>query len=178
MFIVDIETTGLNGIRAGDKIVEVGVVKLTPEGIEDVYQAVVNQPDIENYADAWVFQHTDLTVEDVRNGVPEEEVILKMRHILNGKFATSYNTPFDFDKFLMCWPWAVNPIIPFDIMDLATDFIRPPYDGWIRSEVAYNVIFPEDQPGLGEKQSHRALDDARREAYILLGCLGLYQGVE
>lgn len=174
MYIVDIETTGLDGILAGDRIVEVGVVKLTPEGVEDIYSAVVQQPDIEEFKDAWVFHHTDLTTEDVKNGVPQEKVIAKMQNLLNGEVATSYNTDFDFDYFLMQKPWNVKPCVPFDIMLLATDILYPRADKWLRSETAYNLLFPEDGPALGEKQSHRALDDARREAYILLGLLGLY----
>lgn len=177
MFIVDIETTGLNGIKEGDKIVEVGVVKLTPEGVEDVYSAVINQPDIEKYADAWVFQHTDLTVEDVKNGRNEKEVANELQKLLNFKPATSYNVKFDFDKFLNQLPYGVFPNIPFDIMDLASDVLDPVgvYGHWIRSEDAYNQLFPNDFPGQGSKQTHRALDDARREGYILLGLLGLLE---
>lgn len=181
MYVVDIETVGpngienagLNGIRAGDKIVEVGVVQLTPEGIEDVYSAVVNQPDIEKYSESWVFQNTDLTVEDVKNGRPEKEVAHVLKNLLNNKVATSFNTAFDFDLFLNKYPWGVFPIVPFDIMALAGSVIIG--SDRIKSEYAYNYLFPEDGPGLGSKQTHRALDDARREAYILLALLGLYQ---
>lgn len=180
MYVVDIETVGpngienagLNGIRAGDKIVEVGVVQLTPEGIEDVYSAIVNQPDIEKYSESWVFQNTDLTVEDVKNGRPEKEVAHTLKNLLNNKLATSYNTSFDFDLFLAKFPWGVWPIVPFDIMAMAGNVIRG--YGRVGSEIAYNYFFPEDGPGLGSKQTHRALDDARREAYILLALLGLY----
>lgn len=176
MFIVDIETTGLNGIRAGDKIVEVGIVKLTPEGVEDVYSAIVQHPDIEEFSDCWVFQNTDLTTEEVKNGVPEENVIRELRRILNGELATSYNVKFDFDKFLYQWPYGVFPIVPFDIMEVSSQYFNPYGDKgkWVRSEQAYNLLFPDDNPALGEKQTHRALDDARREAYILLGLLGMF----
>lgn len=180
MYVVDIETAGpngiknagLNGICARDKIVEVGVVQLTPEGIEDVYSAVVNHPDIEGYSDSWVFQNTDLTVEMVKDptlSTPQSKVIKDLNYILDGKPATSFNTYFDFDLFLSWW---VMPIVPFDIMELAGNIINR--SDAVKSEYAYNYFFPEDGPGLGSKQTHRALDDARREAYILLALLGLY----
>lgn len=180
MFVVDIETTGLKGIQYGEKIVEVGVVEITSNGIKDRYSAIVKHDDIDLCSDAWVFNNTTLTVEDVKNGTPEYEVAYDLKTLLNNKPATSYNVPFDFGKFLYKIPWGVFPYIPFDIMILAHKYVDPvgyPASKWPPSEDVYHYLFPDTDPaGIGRKQTHRALDDARMEAYILVELLGLQEG--
>ena len=115
-----------------------------------------------------------------------------VREIVKGKEVISYNTDFDFDKFLFKEPWCLQDIVTvdFDIMKLATDRVygladsdrisnkllqarlirereQSPYPNkWVRSQDAYSVLCPDDPMGLGA-QTHRALDDAIMEAWVL-----------
>ena len=173
MFVVDIETTGLCGISAGDKIVEVGISEITGGKVIPVYHKIVAHPDIYDYSESWVFKNTDLTPEMVKNGTPEEEVISDLHKILDGQLSTSYNVYFDFTRFLNQPPYEITPIIPFDIMEIATAVICPDASPFVRSEYAYKVACPEDPAGLKFKQTHRALDDAIMEAHILTHLLGI-----
>lgn len=140
----------------------------------------------------WVFNHTSLTLDKVENSKTAQcDVVHELRGLLDGQFVTSYNMPFDFGSFLDFPPWNLyNIAYPTkDIMDIATlclkkmaerDAIedknlqktllhdweyRP--DKWVRSEVAYKVLCSDDPAQLHMKQTHRALDDAVMEGYIL-----------
>lgn len=166
MFIVDIETTGLGGLAAGDKIVEVGVCRLNRYGrVVRVYHRIVQHADIMDYKFEWVFQNTTLTPEEVLNGTPEKEVIEDLHKLLDGKFCTSFNTSFDFESFLLCPPYNLCPIVPFDIADLS----RWTYavDRYVHAEESYLKFCPDDPAGMGPKEHHRALDDAFMEAHLL-----------
>ena len=177
MYVVDIETTGLNGLNEGDKIVEVGVSRISGTQVIPFYHAIVKHDDIMDYRDSWVFQNTDLTPEMVLNGVPEGEVINNLQKLLNGKIATSYNVEFDFIKFLNVYPYQLQPIIPFDIMDIASRVIGKG-EGWLKSEYCYSIACPEDPAGLRFKQTHRALDDSIMEGHLLTHLLQIIGGNE
>ena len=50
---------------------------------------------------------------------------------------------------------------------------RSYYPGkWVRSEDAYWALCPDNPMGLGDKQTHRALDDAMMEGWILRSLFG------
>lgn len=203
IYVIDLETTGLDGYPT-DHVVEIGIAKYDQlnNNVTAVYDAVIRVPDIrEIHANkverdgtrgCWVFNHTSLTLEDVENGRPLEEVVEEVRHILNGKAVTAYNIPFDFDRFLDHEPWDLDEITQRrkDVAKIAKDVIvallkddtkipdaglreklrayherRP--DGIFASEDAYKVLCADDPAGVGMVQKHRALDDAIREAWIM-----------
>lgn len=164
MFILDIETTGLDGLLNGDKIVEVGVCELTGEGIvKKVYHSIVRHADIMEYKDAWVFKNTTLTPEDVLKGKPEKEVIEDLHKLLDGRFCTSYYVHFDFDCFIRQPPYNIRPIVPFDIKDLASEM----FGRRAHAEEAYLKFCPEDPAQMGPREKHRALEDAYMESFLL-----------
>lgn len=140
----------------------------------------------------WIYRNSDMTIEDTINAEKDlDTVVQEVRGIVHGKAITAYNAGFDFGRFLYHEPWSIRMITArrYDIMDLATkevmrrarsDSIEDKElqrrliseDGWflgkwIRSEDAYRVLCPDDPMGLGMRQTHRALDDAVMEGWIL-----------
>ncbi len=141
----------------------------------------------------WIYKHSDMRIEETLNAAKDlATVVDEVRDVVRGKEVTSYNVGFDFAKFLYEEPWDLKPIVTrkIDIMDLATKKVmsmarsdsisdkklqerllfeeaNSPYPNkWVRSEDAYRVLCPDDPMDL-EKQTHRALDDAVMEAWIL-----------
>ncbi len=141
----------------------------------------------------WVYRNSDLKIQDTLDAEKDLEIVVKeVRKIVDGKEITSYNVPFDFGRFLDHEPWCLRDIVVLnvDIMDMATERVYELCDSdsiedkglqqrliweredsqyplkWVRSQDAYRVLCPDDPMKLG-KQSHRALDDAVMEAWIL-----------
>ena len=193
VLIIDIETTGLEGIP-DDRVLEIGIAELRKGRVDEVYSSTVMYPDLKEHCsgkgNVWVFSHSDLRLEDIMEKGKDVSVVTEeVGEITKGRLVTSYNVAFDFDKFLSREPWKLDCIIPFDIIRLATDRVynlaysdsiedkvlqrrildecRGNPDKWIRSEDAYRVLCADDPGRLGMRQRHRAMDDAVREGYIL-----------
>lgn len=196
MMVIDTETTGLTGYPV-DRVLEIGICELSDGGdVVPVYNVLINYPDIRSFCERngpiWVLENTDMTVEALEgSSVGITDAVEEVRSILDGEEATSYNVPFDFGKFLDREPWDLRSccVVPFDIMNIATKRVhamadadeipdkdlqarllrdwksRP--DKWVRSIDAYRVLCPDDPAHRDGVQSHRALDDAVQETYIL-----------
>lgn len=182
IYVVDTETTGLNGCFYGDKIVDIGIVGVDPErkSVIPVYSEIVGYdvsgwPDSQK--DAWIFGHSDLTLEQVASGKPLDEVIGDVRLILDGHVAASYNEAFDFSKFLLQRPWSVRCTLAPDIMLRAHRLVDGDFmfeDGstsWPKLETAYRELCPEDPAQLNGPQAHRALSDAVVASHIMLALI-------
>jgi len=179
VLVVDTETTGLNGCRSGDLVLDVAVVRAdTHTGeVEPVYSQVVGY-DVSSWnarmRDSWVFHNSDLTVEEVGEGRPLAAVAREVRGILDHSIATSYNVAFDFSKFLDWEPWSVRPVMAPDPMLCAHALVDGDYlfdDGstsWPKLSKAYSVLCPGDPGGIGGAQRHRANEDAVMAAHVLL----------
>ncbi len=179
-------------------MVEVAVSQLCEATytVKPVYSAVIHYPDIDRFKDAWVFGHTDLTVDDVKGSMKTiGDVAFDLRRILHGREVTAYNVPFDFGKFLYREPWDLEGefTVPYDIMDKATNLVWhlasedliedkkiqcrllqdwEDFPGkWVRAIDSYKVLCPDDPVGLDGIQTHRAQTDTIQEAYILRACL-------
>ena len=201
MLVIDIETTGLDGLPK-DRVLEIGIAELVPysKEIRPVYQAVIHYPDIKEFVEengpVWVFGNSSLSMEDVIDSEKSlEQVIREVREIVKGKEVTSYNTGFDFDRFLFREPWNLQEVctVPADIMKLATDRVRELFeagkiqdlvtreklaakwderpDSWVSAFDSYMILCPGDIYDKVHPELHRALDDAMREAEILHSCL-------
>ncbi|MGE4212176.1 MAG: exonuclease domain-containing protein [Candidatus Methanomethylophilaceae archaeon] len=141
----------------------------------------------------WIYRNSDMRMEDTLNAAKDlDTVVREVREIVSGKEVTSYNVKFDFGKFLYQEPWNIRNIVTrkIDIMKLATtkvyeladsDSIEDkglqerllreredsPYpEKWVRPQDAYRVLCPDNPMRLGN-QTHRALDDAIMEGWIL-----------
>lgn len=182
VFVVDTETTGLCGCDRGDRVVDIGIVEVDTEmgTVMPVYSEIVGY-DVSGWSEdqknAWIFSHSDLTLDMVARAEPLEEIARDVRLILDGNVAASYNEAFDFDKFLFKSPWNVDCALAPDIMLRAHRLIDGDHlfsDGssWPKLETAYRGLCPDDPAHLDGPQAHRALSDAVVASYVMLALIG------
>jgi len=180
IFVLDTETTGLDG-GPKDLVVDIGIcaVCLKEGKVREVYSSVVGY-DVtdweEHRAKAWIFGNSDLTLDKVAAAPPLFKVREDVERLLRNKVVTSYNVPFDMDRFLYREPWHMRGVFSVctDIMKAAADVCKIPseYYGvsykYPKLDHAYNVIVEGDPAGVGGKQDHRALSDARMASYVMI----------
>jgi DNA polymerase-3 subunit epsilon len=180
IFVLDTETTGLDG-GPRDVVVDIGIcsVDLTEGKVRDVYSSVVGY-DVSEWGDhrskAWIFGNSDLTLDMVAAAPPLFKVKEDITKLLKGKIVTSYNVPFDMDRFLYREPWQMRGVfnVCTDIMKAATDVCKLPSEYYGQSykypklDHAYNTMVKGDPAGVGNKQDHRALSDARMASFVMI----------
>jgi DNA polymerase-3 subunit epsilon len=170
ILIIDIETTGF--LKAGGKIVEVGIVELNLEtGMKLVlfdevcFEAGISKVECDN---SWIIKNSDLTTEDIRTSKSlyfYKEVIQDLidSHPLG---ATAYNNTFDFD-FLKSRGFTFIKELPCP-MKLSTEICKIPSPRgrgykWPKVQEAYDFFFPDNK----YIEKHRGADDAFYEADIV-----------
>jgi len=169
LYVLDIETTGLNGILMGDKVVEIGIarVDLEQKKVFAEYGKVIRQELTSDEKMSWVFTHTDLDPTDVeRSPWTLDDVILDLVTYNSGVF-TSYNVVFDFDLFLNQPPFRFRPKMAPCIKCECGDR----YNGgrWFSAQAAYDLLCSDNPANVPDnKEEHRALSDAVLEGHILL----------
>lgn len=170
IFVLDTETTGLGGTLEGDVVVEIGIARVDldrkrvyPELGRIVYQNLTTAQ-----KKSWVFEHTDLTPEEVEDSPWTEYRVGADLSSYADRIFTAYNISFDFDKYLCFEPWSFNPVLAPCIMCECADRYN---DGrWFTAQAAYNLLCPDNPAGVpGGRERHRALSDAVFEGHILLG---------
>lgn len=180
IYVIDTETTGLIGAPK-DLVVDIGITRVSLKKciVEDVYSSVLGY-DIgkwsDYYLDAWIFKNTDLTLDMITKAPSATDVIEKVRHILYGKAATSYNVAYDMDKFLYQNPWNMRGmfITCNDIMKAAAQVCKLPSKcckwqyRYPRLEYAYKKIVKGDLACINGTQNHRALSDAKMASYLMI----------
>ena len=171
LFVLDLETTGLDGTEEGDKILEVGVarVDLIRGAVYPEYNKIVHQFLTPAEKTCWCFQNTSLTPEEVKHSPWTLRLVLDMLthydYVLEGAF-TSYNVAFDFDLFLRPWGFRPRKMAPCIMQECADH-----YNGgrWFKAQEAYDQLCPDNPAALPDrKEEHRALSDAVMEGWILL----------
>ncbi len=181
IYVIDTETTGLDGAPK-DVVVDIGICAVDIEAgtVRDVYSSVVGH-DITDWSDerkkAWIFENTDLTLDMVSAAPPMSKVRSDVISILKGKAVTSYNIPFDMDKFLYREPWNLRGMFTqcTDIMKAATNVCKLPSQFYGVSyrfpklDHAYKTVLQDDPANIGDKQDHRALSDARMASFVMIG---------
>jgi DNA polymerase-3 subunit epsilon len=180
IYVIDTETTGLDG-GPRDLVVDIGVcsVDVSRGVVRDIYSSVVGY-DVTDWEDgrknAWIFQNTDLTLDEVAAARPFFKVREDIIGHLRGRVVTSYNVPFDMDRFLFRDPWHLRGVFSVctDIMKAATDVCKLPSEFYGVSyrfpklDHAYRTIVNGDPAGISDKQNHRALSDARMASYVMI----------
>lgn len=178
IYIVDLETTGLIGCPE-DIIVEIGVCKtvFSENEVELIYSSVVGLDatfeSIKKYETSWIFKNSNLKISDIVSAPKQEEVSSELREILKDNYVTSYNTDFDFHKFLFRNPWNMRGFFKEgkDIMQAAKDFrysCNKRNCRFPRLADIYSILYPENRLGL-DCTVHRAASDAITAAYVVLG---------
>ncbi len=171
--VVDIETTGF--LNQGGLIVEIGIVGLDLQSgeITEEFDEIVNESGFSKKHTmnpyGWVFKNSDLQYEDVLAARSLEVILPDIQQVLD-KYkvgATAYNKQFDFG-FLTSKGLVIKEL-PC-IMLSSTQIVNlPPNPGfttpkWPKVEEAWEYFFPEVE----YIEAHRALDDAKHEALIVL----------
>lgn len=170
ILVLDIETTGF--LNQGGSIVEIGIVELNLENgeIKEVFNSLLKEDILtarhRSKPFGWIFENSDLTVEELRNAPKSETVLKEVQEILN-KYplgCTAYNKQFDFG-FLRNRGIKVKDL-PCPMI-LSTDILKLPgrfgsYK-WPKVEEAYDFFFPVND----YSEKHRGLDDAKHEAEIV-----------
>lgn len=168
ILIIDIETTGfLNG---GGTIVEIGAAELDLASgtITEAFSSLCREKTLTaSHRDAWIFANSDLTVEQVRDARPFEEVAMEFQKVLDRytSGATSYNRAFDFsflqNRGLKFFKELACPML------LATDVCQIPGKfgrfKWPKVEEAFKHFYPD----IEYLEKHRGADDAKHEAMIV-----------
>lgn len=173
IYVLDIETTGLQGALFGDKVLEVGVarVNLDVGKVYPEYSKIVYSPLTDSDKGCWAFENTTLTPEDVAHAdYSPTRIARQLDDLYHCKPFTSYNRAFDFDKFMSIPPWSSEWTAGFApcLKEIYAEYFTD--DGrWVSAQVAYNTLCPDNPSGLERgRELHRALDDAVMEGHILI----------
>ena len=169
--VIDVETTSLERTLE-DGVVHIGATEIdtdlmdtTGDSYQNVCKPVFDRTLIE---DAWIFEHGELTIDQVMEGPFHSVVAAEFEKWLNGRQWTAYNLAFE-EKFLCDNPWNLPRSNLECIMLAATPVCRiPGYDGdtykWPKLKEAWRVLIGEPYPSVW----HSALQDASAAAMILL----------
>ena len=167
--VLDLETTGW--LNSGGKIVEVGVAGLNTDTgtVSEVFHSLCREEGMSiKDRGAWIFENSDLTVEEVRAAPTFEEISWELQALLHNSDAnTAYNKAFDFD-FLRSRGMDIGTEWPCPMIR-ATPIVKAPKKNgkkgykWPTVEEAWHFFFP-NEPYI---EQHRGLDDAMHEAKIV-----------
>lgn len=174
LLVVDIETTGF--FVHSDAIVEIGItlVDTVTKSIELVFDNVIkhNKFNSRKHKNAWIFQNTTLTLEDVENAESLDFYKEEIQDLFNKYAMTAYNKSFDL-RFLKAVGFEMKDVKC--LMQTATQYSGyKDKNGRVKKpsvEEIYNQFFMND----GERyiEEHRAGSDSKDEARILLHMVGL-----
>ena len=173
LLVTDIETTGFQ--NQGGSIVEVGIVELNLENgeinilLDKVCREKRLTKEHRKPPFGWIFENSTLTIEDVRNGTPFEEVKEEAQEIVNSYELgiTAFNRPFDIN-FLTDRGMVFPKLQPCP-MRIMTPICKLPKKGgyggykWPKVEEAWKFLFPDVE----YNELHRGADDAVHEAKII-----------
>lgn len=168
IYVLDTETTGLEGYLGGDVVVEIGIARVDLDRMK-VYPElgrIVRQDLTPKQKESWVFQNTDLTPEEVESSPWTVNKVRADLEAYSTKVFTAYNRVFDFDSFLYYTPWYFHPEEAPCIKEECADRYN---DGrWFTAQAAYNLLCPDNPMKVPEgRERHRALSDAVFEGHIL-----------
>lgn len=178
-----VDYDSLDWSRFGDIVVDVGIceVCLSRRTVKEVYSTIVGY-DTSTWTDemrrSWIFENTDLTVEQVAAGRPFSQVKKEVSEIVKDKWLTTYNVQYDLDKFLYKFPWNLKGQFREcrDIMFAAQEICKLKSEYYNVSEYRYpkldyaykTILEGEDPAGINGVQDHRALSDARVASHLMI----------
>lgn len=153
---IDLETTGANPLK--DRITEIGIVEILPDGSTQEWQTLINP---ETSIPPFISQLTGITNDMVQGAPLFSEIAKELIEILKDKFFVAHNVRFDYafikQEFLKCG-------ITFKENTLCTVRLsRQLYPGQIK----HNLDTLIQRLGITVTDRHRALTDARVVAEFL-----------
>lgn len=160
IFVVfDLETTGFSS--KNDKIIEIGAVKLKEGKIIDRFSTFVNPEKTIPYH---ITELTSINDEMVRNSPKIEEVLPEFLNFCKGAVLVAHNAGFD-TSFIKANCNRLGLTFSFSILDTVplARFLYPDL-----KRVKLNIV--AKYLGISLENHHRAVDDAKATADILLKC--------
>lgn len=187
VLILDVETTGFEGLEAGDSILSIGIARVDIQSrtVSPVFYTPIYQELTEQDRDAWIFKKKHMDVSEI-TGAPWGDFIVAglVASIIDGMTVTTYNTKFDLDLFL-------DPWLEAEFQDDAPHYFRAPCimkactqvpeiprtmheDGSCWPSLLSSYVKLRDPKEI--RQTHNALDDAMMAGEVLLELIrrGLY----
>jgi len=174
ILVLDIETTGFN--HTTDCILELGMVELdTYTGaIVEKFHSTFKEDHLRRFhTNAWIFQNSSLTVNEIRDSRPLEDYREEIQTLLDAYTVTAWNSSFDLD-FLTSRNFDVGARL-MDPMKTSTNYFKLPFKNakpqnirgmqykYPSAQEAYDILFPKEKI----IEAHRGLDDAIFEAKII-----------
>ena len=187
IMVIDLETTGLDGIDEGDKILSIAIASVDTERrtVVPVFSTAIYQELDEIDRNAWLFRTGHMSPDEIEaSPFCSTKIAEIVSTILEGQLVTSYNTDFDIDAFL--WPW-LDDTLPGDVYQFyrapcimrAADQVediprkeRSDGTAWPSLAASYSTLVGK----LDGISQHRADEDAIMAGKVLLALydLGLY----
>lgn len=163
--VIDLETTG--GNPETEKIIEVGMIKIENRKITEERSFLINpQKDIPDF----VQKLTGIRKADVEHSPKIEEVIDEIVQFIGDSILVAHNTSFDI-PFLngvlknLQRPTMDNKVICTNIM---TKYLIPDI-------MSSNLQYMSQIFNITHSKAHRAIEDARATAYLLLKYLEIFE---
>ncbi len=162
--VIDIEASGF--IPTKDVILEVGIALLDLKNgnIKEIYNELVREARFnESLHDSWIFNNSDMRVEDILKAKPLD--LVSLQKIFNKYQATAFNKGFDLG-FLRDRGLIINDL-PCPMLLATNDCKLPGRFGnykWPSVQEAWNFYFGRNTKYI---ETHRGLDDAMHEAKII-----------
>jgi DNA polymerase III epsilon subunit family exonuclease len=155
--VIDVETTGLSA-KTGDRILEIGVTRLTPDGkIVDTLDTLINP------GRAVQATHVHGITDEMVGDAPDfRDIIPHLNTVLDGTVIAAHNASFDIG-FLREEFRRSGTSLPF-ITPVCTVIMARKYLSFLRSRSLASCRTYLDLPDDG---AHNALADARSAAYLL-----------
>ena len=162
--VFDLETTG--GSHKDDKIIEIGLVKVKSLKIIEEKDFLI-RPEIR--IPPFIQKLTSINQQDVEDAPVIEEVIDEIVEFMGESVLVAHNTSFDVPFFNSVLTRLGKPALKNKSMctNLMTKYMIP---NLMNSNLNYMCnIF-----GIDHKRNHRALDDARACAFLLIKYLDIF----
>jgi len=151
---LDLETTGLDPGR--DRVIEVGAVAFTPEGITASMERLV---DPGRSVPEPVLRLTGIKPEELRGATTEEVALAELGAFLRGRQPVGHGARLDVDFLTAAGHWDETSEI-LDTLDVAR-ILMP-------AAASHSLPLLATELGFGQPRPHRALDDADATRQLLL----------
>jgi predicted DnaQ family exonuclease/DinG family helicase len=151
---LDLETTGLDPAR--DRVIEVGAVAFTPEGVTTTLERLVDPgravPDT-------VLRLTGIKPEELRGAASPESALSELADFLRGRQPVGHGARLDVDFLSAAGLWDPAAEI-LDTLDVARILLP--------SAASHSLPLLATEMGFNQPRPHRALDDADATRQLLL----------
>lgn len=191
IYVIDCETTGLEGVRYGDLVLSIGIseVDIINHTVDPFFNRtigydVTEHDDVIN-KDTWIFKNSSLSLEDIKFAYDDNQdvnnVVAEFNDIMENKWIAMYNKDYDYGKFLRHSPFNLDPsrILPCLMIASTEPCAIPKRWGneykWPTLEEAVDILLDNDiKKELAEQENfHDSLYDTFVSGHVMLKLIEL-----